>query len=175
MDVNHIKKLMFRNNITEYRSKFDIRHQERDRMMKNLKAAKKISILLVIAMVIAITAAIGVSALQIYSYDYSGSTTAIGSLYGYRVDDYIRIAFATTYVSGGSGLADAYAYLYVKGTAYPGSASGDLSSGVSAQTGQQVFTSSDNVQSTSSSHSVTLRSGGTLTPSSLSMNVSDIT
>lgn len=125
-------------------------------------------------MAISIIAVLSISSLQLYSYDSIGSTTAIGSLYGYRVDDYIRIAFATTYVSGGSGSASAYAYLYAK-TMYSGQATGSLASGVSAQTGQQVFTASDNIKSISSSHSVTLSFGATLTPSSLYMSVNDIT
>lgn len=126
---------------------------------------KLLSIALVLTL--SLTLLIPVSAYQEYTQDSEGATVAKGSLYAHQVDDYVRIGAATTYVSGGSGRATAYAYLYTNNSNYgpysSGATSGSLASGVSAQTGQQVFPV-DAVTHISCSHHVELPNGSVLTP-----------
>lgn len=118
-----------------------------------------------------------VYATQIYTSDKTAAgVTARGSLYGYKVDDYIRIASSTTYASGSVDyVVSASTTLYAKGS-HPGSDSDTASSGVSAQSGQVVMTASDNVTSISSSHSATVYAATTtsIPLPGLSLNVSEI-
>lgn len=132
--------------------------------------------LLAIALILTVCCAaiIPVAAYQDYKYAYSGATEAIGSLYAYQYDDYVRIGAATTYVSGGSGRVSAYAYLYTNNSSLgpyeSGETTGSLASGVSAQTGQQVF-SADMVTLVSCSHHVVMPNGSVLTPEGQSYEV----
>lgn len=138
---------------------------------------KKRIFLALIAVMLISTLSLGVFALQKYTPDVTAKgVTAKGSLYGYRVEDYIRIAFSTTYASGSVDYyVDASTMLYAKGT-HPGSASGVARDGVSAQSGQQVLSKADNITSIGSEHSATVYAA-TITPiiiEGLSMNVNEI-
>ena len=138
---------------------------------------KKRIFLALIAVLLISTLSLGVFALQKYTPDVTAKgVTAKGSLYGYRVEDYIRIAFSTTYASGSVDYyVDASTTLYATGT-HPGSASGVARDGVSAQSGQQVMSSSDNITSIGSSHSAIVYAAYAtpISLDSLSMNVSEI-
>ena len=132
----------------------------------------------VLTVLLLVTLCLGVyAASQIYTPEVTrANVTAKGSLYGHRIDNYIRIAASTTYASGPADyMVDVSTILYAKGT-YTSSNSGIASNGVSAQSGQQVFDSSDNVASISSSHSATVYAASTtsIPLDNLSMNVDEI-
>lgn len=131
-----------------------------------VKRRKLLSASLILALFLTLLIPVS-AAYQEYRYAYSGATEAIGSLYAYQYDDYVRIGGATTYVSGGSGRVSAYAYMYTNNSSLgpyeSGETAGSLASGVSAQTGRQVF-SADQVTSISCSHHVVLPNGSVLTP-----------
>lgn len=136
------------------------------------KLISVLSVLMVVALL-----CIGVCAKQIYTPDgTAANVTARGSLYGYKVDDYIRLAYSTTYASGSVDyMVSLNTTLYAKGS-HPGSANGVASNGVSAQSEQVVMTASDNVTSISSSHSATVYASTTTSIPllGLSMSVDDI-
>ena len=132
----------------------------------------------VLTVLLLVTLCLGVyAASQIYTPEVTrANVTAKGSLYGHRIDNYIRIAASTTYASGPVDyMVDVSTILYAKGT-HPGSASGVARDGVSAQSGQQVMSNSDNITSIGSSHSATVYAASTtsIPLENLSMNVEEI-
>ncbi len=129
-------------------------------------ATKRKFICALIIITLAFAMIVPAYAFQEYTYAYSGSIEAIGSLYVYQIDDYVRIGMATTYVSGGTGIASTYAYLYTNHSAYgpyEASATGSMSNGVLASTKNKVFPEGI-VTSVSCSHHVVLPNGDVLTP-----------
>lgn len=144
------------------------------------KGKKFIALFLTLALLCLCSLVVLAGSTQIYTnppIQYNGAT-AQGSIYGYKIDTnpgFIRIAAGTTYVSGGSGLGytTASVSLYGKGVK-SGSANGTLPNGISAQTGQQVYESTDSITSISTSHSVVVANGNFPSIPGLGLRLSDI-
>jgi len=150
--------------------------------MKNsikMSKFKRISILILAIMMLSTVFATTASAGQIYTNPVSsGGCTGTGNLYATRVNDYIRIGAAGTYVTG-SGTVTSRAWLYVHGWSNPweGFVSGNAASGVSANSGQQIFTASDNAQWVRSEHHFRIGNGSWInvhTGSGLHLSIWDL-
>jgi len=126
-----------------------------------MRKLKKIAIIILTVFALCIMIASNVSAAQIYTDPVtSGGCTAKGNIYATRVNDYIRLASSGTYVTG-TGTVTARTFLYRHGlpTPWEGNVSGNAASGVSGNTDQVVFTSTENVQWVRSEHDFKIANG----------------
>lgn len=119
-----------------------------------MKKLKKIGFsVLAIMMIVSIFTA-NVSAAQIYTNPVtSEGCTGKGNLYATRINDYIRVTSAGTYVSG-TGTVTARAWLYRDGSSnfWEGYVSGNAASGVTGNTSQLILSESDNAKWVRSEH-----------------------